>query len=319
MNLTIDGLQRSAQAELRRIGAYVKGAVGVAAQHMESGQMLSVDHLDRYPLASSVKMAIALRLLDLMDRGEVRLDQMVDVGHAEMNSYGPIGDEFFYPGVALSVMNLLEPMITRSCNTATDVLFRVCGGAPAVQAHLRRIGIDDFEVTRTMREALCVLHEIPLPPPDVSERDIMRHQPFEVLDARNRTNAEFHHEQRDHATPAAMLMLLRKLWQADGVSAEARRVLLDVMSRTSTSVDRVQARLPRGVPFASKGGSGAGTAVDVGYLTLPEGRGTVALAIFIKGSPLDMASRNRTIADLARLVYDWFVLVAEPAQSSSNA
>lgn len=312
MTVTIERLEQNAQAELRRIGAYVKGSVGVAAQHMETGRMLCVDHLDRYPLASSVKMAIALRLLDMVDRGEVRLDQMIEVGHAEMNSYGPIGDEFFYPGVALSVMNLLEPMITRSCNTATDVLFRVCGGPAAVQAHLRRIGIDAFEVQRTMREALCVLHEIPLPPPDVSERDVMRHQPFEVLDARNRTNADFHHEQRDHATPDAMLALLRKLWRAEGVSEAARRILLDVMSRTSTSVDRVEARLPRGVPFASKGGSGAGTAVDVGYLTLPQGRGTVALAIFIKGSPLDMPSRNRTIADLARLAYDWFVLVTDP-------
>ena len=307
---TLALLRANAEAEIARIGGFSKGEVGVAACHLGTALELAVADTFRYPPASTVKLPLALTVLDRVDRGLLRLDDMIEVQQEEMNPAGPIGDEFLHPGVALSVLNLLEPMITRSCNTATDVLFRVVGGPGIVADYLRRVGIDDFEVRRTMREALCVLHELPLPPPGVSMRDVLRTQPFEVIDARNRENADFHHDRRDHATPRAMLGLLRRLWQGELVSAPSRDLLLDIMSRTSTSIDRAQARLPRGVAFASKGGSGAGTAVDVGYLTLPDGRGTVALAIFVKASPLDMDARNAVIADIARMVYDYFVITA---------
>jgi beta-lactamase class A len=72
----------------------------------------------------------------------------------------------------------------------------------------------------------------------------------------------------------------------------------------------VRAGLPPGVTFASKSGSGAGTAVEAGYLTLPQQRGTVALAIFVKSSPLTMGEREAAIAEIGRVVYDYFVLTS---------
>jgi len=303
-------LQNNLAREIRRIAAFSQGEVGVAARHMTSGEEILVGDERLYPLASSVKMALALAVLDKVERGELALDQHIAVLPFEMNPHGPggLGDQFFYPGVSLSLVNHLEGMITRSCNTSTDVLFRVAGGAGAVADYLKRFGIADFECSRTMREALCVLHELPLPPDNVSVVEMLKNQPFEVLDARNRTNAQFHHEQRDHARPSAMLRLLEKLWKRDGVSEASAALLIEIMGRTVTAHDRVLARLPEGIAFASKGGSGAGAAVDVGFITLPEGRGTLALAIFVKASPRDMDSRNRVIADIARLVVDAFIL-----------
>src|SRR5690606_26148131 len=105
----------------------------------------------------------------------------------------------------------------------------------------------------------------------------------------------------------------RRIWQADGVSEAGRDTLLGIMARTVTSDERVRARLQPGLPFASKTGSGAGTAVDVGFLTLPEGRGTLALAVFVKGSRADMATRNGVIADIARLVADYYLVTTDPA------
>ncbi|MCO5093500.1 serine hydrolase [Bosea sp. (in: a-proteobacteria)] len=306
-------MRANLEAEIRRIASSSEGEVGVAARHMESGRSFTINDDRIYPLASTVKLALALAILDAVDRGDLSLQRMVDVETQEMNpsEIAGIGDLFFRPGVSLSIRNLLEGMITRSCNTSTDVLFRVAGGPKAVAHYLKRLGVTDFECTRTMREALCILHELPLPPDDVSVVQYLAGQPQHVLDARNRTNAAFHHDRRDQARPSAMLELLRRIWEADGVSEAARRALLEIMSRTVTAVDRVQARLPFGIPFASKGGSGAGTAVDVGYLTLPPGQGTVALAIFVKASPLDMASRNRIIADIARLIADYFIITSE--------
>lgn len=305
----------SLEAEIQRIAAYAKGEVGIAARHMETGRAVAVNDHTTYPLASSVKMATALAIFDMVDRGDLSLDQMVEVDPSEMNPHGPggLGDQFFHRGISLSVYNHMEGMITRSCNTSTDVLFRLAGGTRGVADYLARIGLEDFECTRTMREALCVLHEMPLPPDDVSVVEALRGASQEVLDARTRTNAEFHHDQRDHARPSAMVELLRRLWQADGgVSENTSKVLVEIMLRGVLGQGRVEARLPFGIPFASKGGSGAGTCVDVGLLMLPEGRGTLAIAIFVKASVLDMPSRERVLADIARLVTDYFIITTAP-------
>lgn len=92
-----------------------------------------------------------------------------------MNPVG-ISEDFPFPDVALSVANLLEAIITRGCNTSTNVVFRLVGGPASFTAYLERIGIGEFSVTRTMRVALGVLHVIAFPSDDVSMRDHLRRQ-----------------------------------------------------------------------------------------------------------------------------------------------
>lgn len=317
----IGKLRNAAQRELARIARAVGGDIGIAARHLGNGLALDLDGAGRYPLESTIKIAIALAVFDRVDRGEIALTDMVDIGFHEFNSGGPLADEFLHPGLSLSVLNLMEPMITRSCNSSTDIMIRVAGGLPRVEAYIRRLGFPDFEARHSMREALCIMHGLPVPPDDVSERDALKGQPFEVLDARNRTHgsgASYANEKRDQWTPAGMLRLLEAIWNDDGViSAPHRRLLLEIMGRTTTSPDRIKGRLPWGVAFASKTGSGLGAAADVGYLTLPDDAGTVALAIYVKNSRIEMAARNRVIADAARLVYDYFLLTAAIAGGDS--
>ncbi|MBE7416795.1 MAG: serine hydrolase [Ideonella sp.] len=303
-----DTRRRKAEAELTRLGAYSKGDVGIVATHLKSSESLSVADSALYPPCSAVKMPLALALLDKVDRGELKLDQLVEVRQEEMNPVG-IGDDYPHGGVVLSLANLLEATITRSCNTATDVLFRLVGGPPAVMAYLERVGLREFQIQRTMRVALAVLHELPLPADHVSMRDYLRSLPFEVLDARNRTNADFHHDQRDMCTPRGMQSLLVRLWNDELLKPATRNLLVDIMGRTVTGANRLQGRLPQGVPFASKSGSGAGSAVDVGFLTLPDGKGTVAISAFVAASPLTMAEREAVLADVGRFICDYFMLV----------
>ena len=73
-------------------------------------------------MASTYKVAIATAVLDRVDRGELSLDQMVDVPN-DMFVTGVVAlaETFPHPGVQLSVANLIEVMITESDNTATDV------------------------------------------------------------------------------------------------------------------------------------------------------------------------------------------------------
>jgi beta-lactamase class A len=304
----------SAKAEIARIAAFAEGETGVAALHMETGEAIGFGEHGRYPPGSSIKMALVLCIFAMVDGGELNLGDMIDVGDVEMTSSGALGGEFVHPGVALSLLNVIEITITRSDNTATDVLFRLAGGPAAVQAWLREIGITDFDVTLTMREALCVMHELPLPAADISIRTLLQDQPPEVMDARERVHGpgfDYQLSVRDHCTPLAMLELLRRLYQLDGVSARTRELLLPIMQRTP-SFNRIRARLPKGVAVGTKPGSGSGTCSDVGFITLPGGRGTFAISVQVKASPRSMAEREVAVADITRLIYDYFLLTTPP-------
>jgi beta-lactamase class A len=194
------------------------------------------------------------------------------------------------------------------------VLFRAVGGPKVVAAHLAAMGVRDIRVSRTLRDLLKVLYGLPALPDDQS---VMAHfrglPPEELAVVRARAympNAAYSSDPQDQATPSGMLDLLRRIWRAEGVSPAARDLLLPIMQRTTTGLRRIRGRLPPGVTVGDKTGGACGTTNDIGFVTLPGGRGTVALAIYVKESPLPNAGREDVIADIARLVYDYYVVTS---------
>ncbi len=101
--------------------APLAGKTGFAARMVDDGPVVSLNGDERFPMASTYKVAIAVALLDRVDRGDVSLAQMVPIAPDEMMAgSGDIAKNFVHPGVTLSVANLIEAMITESDNTATD-------------------------------------------------------------------------------------------------------------------------------------------------------------------------------------------------------
>ena len=307
-------IARRAELEINRIAGFAQGVVGIAACHLETGARLGCNMDEKFPMASTVKVPLAMAALDRVDGGRLDLATMIDVAPPEMNPSGPLGDEFLHPGVALSVANLLEPMITRSDNTATDVLLRLVGGPAGVMAYLDRLGVQGISCDRNVRDLLVLLYGLEPPPSDTSVRDaLLAAHPAEL--ARMRARATDHDpayaaDARDQATPAAMLDLLGRLWRAEAVSVTSRDLLLAIMRRTSTGRRRIEGRLPPGVAVANKTGSASGTTNDIGFVALPGGRGTLALAVYVKGSASPAPAREDIVADVARTAYDWAVLAA---------
>lgn len=306
-------LKSRTEAELARIAGLAPGRIGVAALHLEGGSSLALNAGEMFPMASTVKVPIAMAVLARVDAGALALADMIAVDPLEMNPSGPLGEEFLHPGVALSVRNLMEPMITRSDNTATDVLLRLVNGPAGVQDYLTQLKVDGIRPSRTIRDLLGVLYDIPVPAQG-SMRDAIRAlSPAAYAAAKSKAqmpNPDYFHDERDQATPAAMVELLRRLWQCDGVSRLARETLVDIMGRTSTGVRRIAGRLPPGVRTADKTGSASGTTNDCGFMFLPGGAGTVALCVYVKACPLAPEEREVVIADLARTVYAHFIMTA---------
>ncbi len=310
----MDALRNNAEREIARLAAAARGAVGVAALHLETGCALAHDADANYPMASTVKVPLAIAVLEQAAAGRFNLAAPVDVHPNEMNPSGPVSEEFRHGRVAMSPRALLDPMITHSDNTATDVLFRLVGGPPAVQDHMRALGIDEIRVDRTIRELLLVLYALKDPGTSTSiYQALFSLGEDEVMRRRARAAAPdpaYSRDPRDQATPRAMLALLAKLHCAEAIAPRNCDILLEIMSRTTPGLRRIRGRLPPGVAVVDKTGSACGTTNDAGLITLPHGAGTLALVVCIKDSPLPVADREDIIADIARLAYDYALLTA---------
>lgn len=294
--------------KIERLSEKLAGRIGVAAQEIGSKEMITINGDEQFVMASTYKVAIAVALLDRVDKGELKLSDLIDVEQETMvTGDGAIAVNFVHPGIKLSVANLIEPMITLSDNTATDACLKLAGGPEAVTKMMRSIGITDLRVDRYTSEILRDFYGLPdkayasvLAEALVKDPTLAAKQPLR--------NLEFEQEDpRDQSSPNAMLQLLLAIDSGKALSAESTQFLLSTMSRTRTGAARLKGLLPKGTPVAHKTGTIGGVANDVGYVTLPDGR-RFAIVVFTKSSTTSEADRDRAIAEVTRTLYDFYYL-----------
>ena len=208
--LQSDGLTQRIERELERIARLGGGQVGVHALHLESGRQVSFNPQVRFPMASTVKVAIAVQLLTKIERGELALTTMVDLQPSDLHpGSGTISSLLAKPGVQLSIENLLELMMVISDNSATDILLRLAGGTQAVQNRLNELGIRGMSVDRSIIQLLADLQGVTLPPAEQWTTGFYEKLEAERLpDARKKAVEIFATDPRDTSTPAAMTDLI---------------------------------------------------------------------------------------------------------------
>ena len=281
---TIDTLLEQRIAQLAESS---RGRIGVAAIDLSTGHEISILGDQRFPMASTSKIAIAATYLEGVDQGRWSLS-------SEFPLLLPVGSQPFSTSAApvrrgqyLTALELIDLMITRSSNPATDALIAAVGGTGAVNDWTRRAGIGEFELTRDIATLV---------------RDDGEFDPA------------IHIDRRDSATPRAMIELLAGLHQGRWLSASSRAVIISAMERCRTGKRRIPAMMPASVTVAHKTGSLNNTSSDVGILTAPDGR-AIALAIYVTGQGTRL-NRERRIASIARAIYDGYT---EPSRGWLNA
>jgi beta-lactamase class A len=289
--------------QIEAITSTLVGKMGFAATLLGGdAPVIALNGDETFPMASAYKVAIAAKVLSLVDKGETSLDRIVEIPFATYVPGPVIANSFIHPGAALSVANLIEVMIVNSDNTATDNLMEVAGGAAAVTAFLREIGIAGIRVDRT---TAAIAHDAyGFTPGNDPSNDA---EDDNVPDPSDPAIPSFEADPRDHASPNDMLRLLVLLDAGNVLSPASRDFLLSVMERTVTGPNRIKGLLPRNTPVAHKTGTVGGVANDVGYVTLPDGR-RFALAVFTMSSTTPPPDRDRAVAEAARTLYDFFAL-----------
>ena len=300
------------QTEIQRITIAAAGEVGVAAWRLDGrGPRVLLNADEAFPMASTFKIAVAGAVLAKIDAGTLRLETLLPVDSVRYVESDVIANSLIHPGVSLSVHNLLELMLTHSDNTATDVLTTAAGGPAAVTAWVRNQGITGLRVDRDT--AGIVRDFFGMPSGTFSEALAVARKADPKLDERgNHPNAAFDNDPRDISTPNSMAELLTKIFTGHALSPASTKVLIETMERCHTGDDRIRARLPAGTTVADKTGTLGGSVNDVGVITLPNGQGQIVCCVFVKKSELPFAAREKVIADIARAIYDYFLVADLP-------
>jgi len=269
-----------------------QGRIGVAAIDLATGEEVMVLGDQLFPLASTSKVAVAATFLAMVEMGTYSLTSefplMMPVSSAKYSTAkAPVR-----PGQYMPAIDLIEMMITRSSNPATDALLAAVGGPAVVNDWMRRQSITQFSINRDIATLV---------------RDDGEFNPATYVDP------------RDAATPRAMVRLLSGLQRGEFLSDQSRRVLLGAMSRTVTGKRRIPANMPLEARVSHKTGSLSNTSSDVGIIECPDGR-TIAVAIYVTGQVTKQAREER-IAAIARALYDGFAVRAQanPVKNWANA
>ncbi len=303
------------EERFRTIAASAGGTVGVSVLHLESGRGASLHGHEHFPMASVFKIAVAVELCARADRGAVRWGQKIAIAPADLRlGASPIAERAPSGGIALSVGELLEAMLVDSDNTAADALLPLAGGPEVITAQLDAAGLGDIRVDRSEAELAFDSLGVVSAPPRSTWSLATLHAALDAVPepARREAFARFLADPRDTATPDALVQMLRQIEEGRRLTAESRQRLLLLMARTRPGERRLKGALPAGTPVAHRTGTGADLGKanictnDVGVVTLPGGRGHLAIAVMIKGSDRDLAARENAIARIARAAFDYW-------------
>ncbi|HEY9770605.1 MAG TPA: class A beta-lactamase, subclass A2 [Coleofasciculaceae cyanobacterium] len=269
-----DSPKERLRQRIEQITRTAQGRVGVTAMVLETGQSVTLNGEQRFPMQSVYKLPIAMAVLAQVDRGKLKLDQRVRVERSDVVQFSVALDQNSQ-GKEFSLAELLKYMVSDSDNTACDMLLRLIGGPKIVTQYVQSLGVNDIVVANT-------------------EKELAQDKAVQY---------------RNYATSDTTVVLLRSFHKGQGLSESSQTLLLQLMMETSTGLKRIKGMLPTGTPVAHKTGTSStvdgvtAATNDVGLVTLPNGH-HFAIAIFVSDAKADIATREAAIAKISRAVWD---------------
>lgn len=288
-------VQQSAEArlmaEFARFATLTDGTVGIAVRDLGTGETLAYNGDTLFPMASTYKVAVAAKILSLLDAGSLSLEEKLP-----------------RLGRPVPVRTLLEMSLTLSDNDATDALVARAGGPQAVNDWVHAAGIKGLRVDSNTRDLLA---RAKVPGTGFGDEAAMESGLSSAQrDARDMPNIGFAADPRDTATPRAMDDLLGAIRQGRVLQPQTSALMLSIMERCKTGKARLRAMLPPGTRIAHKTGTLNGLGNDTGIVTLPDGRMFV-ISVFVMKDHRGHEMRDRIMAEAARAAYDYFLFAPD--------
>jgi len=270
---------------IEALDAASPGELGVYIRHLHSGAEVRHDADRSWYLSSTVKVPVAIAVLQLADEGVLSLDEELVL--QESDFVDGAGDLLWQePGSRFALHTLLRKSLRHSDSTATDML-------------IRRIGVDELNhrihdwvgdgfgplttILQVRYDAYGRLH------PGVaklSNMDLVRLKNADAGNPRLQALAArlgvqpgvfafdsieegfeaYYRDGTNAATLRAFGNMLRRLVEGELLSEQHTALLLGHMREISTGDHRIRAGLPDDVAFAQKTGTQVERACNVGII-----------------------------------------------------
>ncbi len=263
---------RAARVEgrLRALERTHDARLGAFAYDTATGRTVAYRADERFPMASVFKtIAVAAVLRDLDRDGEVLARRLrYTAEYVKRSGYSPVTELPENVANGMTVAELCDATLTRSDNTAANLLLRELGGPTAVTGFCRSVG---DRVTRL----------------DRWEPELNSAEPGRVTDT---------------TSPRAIGRTYGRLLLGDLLAVHDRERLTRWMLDNRTSGERFRKGLPADWLLADKtGGGGYGGNNDVG-VAWPPGRPPVVLSVLTTRFTPDAEADNVLVAEAARLL-----------------
>lgn len=250
--------------ELTRALAHAETALGARLGAMiidtQTGRRWARRADERFPMCSTFKALASGALLKRVDAGSESLDRRIRFEAGEVVDYSPV-TKARAGGDGMTLAELCEAALTKSDNTAGNMILRAIGGPPAVGAFARTLG---DEVTRL----------------DRWETELNQAEPGDP---------------RDTTTPAAMASDLLALALGDALSEHSRAQFVAWVVANTTGGAKLRAGLPKDWRVGDKtGGGDHGAMADIAVLW-PPNRKPLVVAIYMTETTASFDGRNAVI------------------------
>lgn len=226
---------------------------------------------------SVMKLPIAMAMLHQVDMGRHRLDEKIYITKADLpENYSPLRDKFPEGNVYVRIDTLLSYMVSLSDNDACDIVIKLLGGMPKVEAYTHSIGI--------------------------------KHISLKATEAQMALAWPVQYTNWCHTVSATQMLYM--LYKGSVLSKASNNFLWKIMLETRTGPNRLRGLLPKHAKVAHKTGTSpvnskglAAATNDAGIILLPNGH-HVAVSVFITDSTAETARREAVIAQIAKAVWD---------------
>jgi beta-lactamase class A len=231
-----------------------------------SGDSIGYRGDERFAMCSTFKMLLAAAVLERVDTGKERLDRTIAVGATGFLPNSPVSQE--HAGGSMTIRELSAAIVTRSDNTAANLLLASIGGPPGITRFSRSLG---DAVTRLDRVETALNEALPGDP-------------------------------RDTTSPAAMIANMRLLLVGSKLSPASREQLIQWLMANKTGDERIRAGLKSGWRVGDKTGSnGENTTNDVAIIW-PGHQAPVLVTAYLTACAGPESKRDAVLAQVGREV-----------------
>lgn len=259
-----------------------KAKVGVAIHNQDYNDSLIFNGDHHFPFQSTYKFHLGIAVLDQVDKGKLKLDQVVEISKAKVTTelYSPIKDK--YPnGAKLPLSDILYYTIAESDNVGCDILFELLGGTEVVDKYFKDLGYKNFDIKLTE---------------EVQQANWDRQfENWTTVGASNQVLHDYYVNKENRLSP------------------ESYKFLWDTMRATTTGQDRIINLLPKGTIVAHKTGTSGrnrktgeiAATHDIGVVILPNSN-VFYISVLVSGSWEGDVNSAKIIAEVAKAAWDFY-------------